>query len=124
MQCDVKFSLTCYRDIYLSFLITEYPFFDNWNITTGTEGLNIHYSYGVPDTSPSVFEVQWTKDGKSLELTSPKYIGGELNDSCLTITSTTLEDKGNYLCKVANTVGTVSKNVLLGTVFDLKIDIF
>lgn len=47
-----------------------------------------------------------------------------MNDSCLTITSPGLEDKGNYLCKVANAVGSVFKDMLLGTVYNLKIDTF
>lgn len=96
-------------------LTTEQPFFDNWKITTGTEGLTIHICYGVPEGSPSVLGVKWTKNGETLDLRSHKYFGGRLNDSYLTISCPTLEDKGKYLCTVTNAVGSVSRDVTLGT---------
>lgn len=97
-------------------LITEPPLFYNCNITSGKEAITIVYSYGVPKGSPSVFEVKWTKNGETLNLKNQKYFGGRLNDGNLTISSPNLEDKGNYLCTVTNAVGSISKDVTLGTV--------
>lgn len=109
--------------IYFFILITEQPYFYNWNITTDTDGLTIHCSYGVPEGSPSIFEVKWTKDGGTVDLNNKKIVvgrssndGSRLNDSDLTISSPTLEDKGKYSCTVTNAVGSVSRDVTLGTV--------
>lgn len=105
------------------FFILEPPYIDNWNFTSDTEGLTIHCSYGVPEGSPSVCEVKWTKNAEILDLTNRKYVvgrssydGSRLNESYLMISSPSLEDKGIYSCTVTNTVGFASKDVTLGTV--------
>eukprot|EP00105_Crassostrea_gigas_P046671 XP_019930819.1 PREDICTED: leucine-rich repeats and immunoglobulin-like domains protein 1 [Crassostrea gigas] len=105
--------------IYLH-VLGEPPYIDNWNFTSDTEGLTIHCSYGVPEGSPSVCEVKWTKNAEILDLTNRKYVvgrssydGSRLNESYLMISSPSLEDKGIYSCTVTNTVGFASKDVTL-----------
>lgn len=111
------------HNFFFFILIIEQPYFDHWDITNDSEGLTIHCSYGVPEGSPSIFEVKWTKDGETVDLNNKKIVvgrssndGSRLNDSDLTISSPTLEDKGKYLCTVTNAVGSVSRDVTLGTV--------
>lgn len=54
------------------------------------------------------------KNGENLVLRNDKYVGGGLNDGFITIKSPTEADKGTYLCRVTNAVGSESKNVTLG----------
>lgn len=112
---------SCMSNVIYLRAIGEQPYFDNWNITTDTDGLTIHCSYGVPDGSPSIFKVKWTKDGETVDLNNKKIVvirssndRSRLNDSDLTISSPTLEDKGKYSCTVTNAVGSVSRDVTLG----------
>lgn len=44
-----------------------------------------------------------------------KYRGGEKADSCFTILMAGEDDMGLYTCTVWNAVGSVSKNIKLGT---------
>lgn len=87
--------------------------FDLWDVTTGMEGIKIHY--GVKKRAPYVNEIKWIKDKIPIFNRNKKYEGGELNDSCFTITSPTIEDRGNYSCVVKNAVGNVQKEVHFGT---------
>lgn len=92
------------------------PFLNILEVTTGYEVITIHYNYGVPDQSPKVHHIEWTKNGQPLDNNNKKYVGGGVHDSCFTIESPTYEDRGNYSCKVINAVGTVAKNIMLGNV--------
>lgn len=83
-------------------------------VTTGDEGITIHYSYKVLKQSPKVKHINWCKNGKLLESQNEKYIGGSLNENCLTITSPTDEDRGKYSCTITNALGSVSKVVIFG----------
>lgn len=62
--------------------------------------------------------IEWSKNGQPLQHDTEKYVGGGIDESCLTITSPTNEDKGNYSCKVTNAVGSVSKDITLGNIFN------
>lgn len=77
------------------------------------EEIKIHY--GVKKRPPYINEIKWIKDGVSILNRNRKYNGGELNDSYFTITSPTIEDRGNYSCVVKNAVGSVQKDVRFGT---------
>lgn len=91
-------------------------------VTTGDEGINIHYNYEVLKESPEVKHIKWFKNKETLDKKSGKYTGGSLNDNCFTITSPTEEDKGKYSCTITNAVGSVSKEVIFGNFpfFNLK----
>jgi hypothetical protein len=73
--------------------------------------INILYNVSVSDESPAVDKMVWTKDGKSLEMNTDKYSGGQLTDTYLKIHSPTSTDIGHYSCEVSNAVGSVTKSI-------------
>lgn len=77
------------------------------------DGIRIHY--GFKKSPPDVTGIKWIKDEVPILKRNKKYEGGKLNDSYITITSPTIEDKGNYSCVVENAVGSVQKDVQFGT---------
>lgn len=89
------------------------PIFDVWNVTTKMKEIRIHYA--VKERKPKVKEIKWIKDGVPILNRNRKYNGGKLNDNYFTITSPTIEDRGNYSCVVKNAVGSVQKDVRFGT---------
>lgn len=89
------------------------PIFDVWNVTTEMKEIRIHYA--VKERPPKVKEIKWIKDGVPILTRNRKYNGGKLNDNYFTITSPTIEDRGNYSCVVKNAVGSVQKDVRFGT---------
>lgn len=66
---------------------------------------------------PFVYEINWTKDGDTLNNRSKNYNGGGLKDGYLTIISPTTEDRGTYKCMVKNAVGTEHQEVTIGTAY-------
>lgn len=90
--------------------IIDLPIIDVWDVTTGKDGINIHYEV----KHKSQIEIKWIKDGEVIDSRSKKYKGGDLDDSIFTITSPTREDRGDYSCIVKHAVGNVKKNVHLG----------
>lgn len=94
--------------------ITELPHLKDLEVTTGEEGIIIHYEVG--GQSPEVQRIEWKKDGQVLDTNAGRNVGGSINDSSLTIRLPTEEDKGKYSCEIANAVGSVSKDVMLGNV--------
>lgn len=97
-------------------MILEKPFLNISNVVSGSEGITIHYNWGVLGQSPEVHHIEWSKNDQSLQIDAKKYVGGGVHDSHFTITSPTYEDRGNYSCKVTNAVGFLSKNVELGNI--------
>lgn len=93
--------------------ITGPPIFEIRDVTTGMDGIRIHY--GFKKRPPDIIDIKWIKDKVPILKTDKKYEGGKLNDSYFTITSPTIEDRGNYSCVVENAVGSVKKDVQLGT---------
>lgn len=77
------------------------------------DGIKIHY--GFKKRPPYVNEIKWIKDEVPILNRNKKFEGGGLNDSYFTITSPTIEDRGNYSCVVKNAVGSVQKDVKFGT---------
>lgn len=77
------------------------------------DGIIIHY--GFKKRPPYVNEIKWMKDEVLVSNRNKKFKGGELNESCFTITSPTIEDRGNYSCIATNAVRSARKNVKLGT---------
>lgn len=67
--------------------------------------------------------LQWTKNGLKLNLMNEKYLGGGLNDGCLTIKSPTTNDQGTYCCTVSNAVGSESQEVKLGNICSYRLKI-
>lgn len=88
----------------------ERPIFDVWSVTTGMEGITIHYD--VKKESPYVTDMKWTKDGETIDKRNRKYNGGNLKDSYFTISSPSVEDRGIYSCVVTNAAGTTKMDVL------------
>lgn len=89
------------------------PIFEVWDVTTGMDGIRIHY--GFKKRPPGVSGIKWIKDEVPILKRNKKYEGGKLNDSYFTITSPTIEDRGNYSCVVENAVASVQKDVQFGT---------
>ena len=63
---------------------------------------------GTPQMS-----VRWTKDGKELRPSRKHHLCEESNLSSVYIASSQLEDSGEYLLEVKNSVGTCSCEVML-----------
>lgn len=87
----------------------DQPLFEVWKVTTGIEGITIHYEF--KQESPFVYTIRWTKNGKPLYNKDKKYVGGDLKNRFFTITSPTKEDTGNYSCTATNAVGKSSQEV-------------
>lgn len=58
----------------------------------------------------------WKKNGEDLDIKTQKYVGGDLSDRFLRITSPNEADKGTYSCTLTNVVGPTSKDVTFGNV--------
>lgn len=93
------------------------PFINIMGVTSGSEELTIHFNCGVSEQSPKVHLIEWSKNDQQLDNDSNKYVGGGVDDCHLKIKSPTYEDRGNYICKVTNAVGSESKNIMLGIVY-------
>lgn len=85
------------------------PNFNVWNVTTDMDGITIHYA--IEDRPPTVYNIEWTRNGKLLDFENTKYVGGSLKDMFLKITSPTEADRAKYCCTVTNAVGSTSKDV-------------
>lgn len=94
--------------------ISEKPHFEEWKVTTGSEGITIHYSYGDQAKLPKVQEIKWAKNGVPLDCEGDKYKGGGLNDKSFTITSPVEDDSGTYSCTMRNAVGPETNDVTFG----------
>lgn len=70
--------------------------------------------FKVSENSP-IKDIRWTKNNSELQVPCDKYRGGEKADSCITILMAGEDDMGLYTCTVWNAVGSVSKNIKLGT---------
>lgn len=64
--------------------IAELPFLELEVLPKDTD-VTINYNFGVPEGSPKVCQLHWTKNGEILNLKSEKYIGGSLNEISLTV---------------------------------------
>lgn len=58
--------------------------------------------------------VEWSKNDHTLDLNN--RVGRHLDESCLTIMSPTIKDKGKYTCTITNAIGSASKDTILGNV--------
>lgn len=90
------------------------------DVSNKQEEITICYNYGISERSPKAHMIKWTKDGKTLGSNTEKYVGGGLDSNYLTITSPTKEDRGIYSCTITNAVGSVSKAVELGIIYNIK----
>lgn len=64
---------------------------------------------------PSKHVVEWSKNDHTLDQNN--RVGGHLDESCLTITSPTIKDKGKHTSTITNAIGSASKDTILGNVF-------
>lgn len=92
------------------------PILNDLEVTIEDEGSIIHYSYDGSEQSPEVQRLEWSKDGRSLDMTTRKFVGGSIFDRSLKIILPTEDDKGKYSCKITNAVGSVSKSVIISNV--------
>ena len=61
-------------------------------------------------SDPKPTNVNWTKDGKDIELDSGKYNGSNLEVPHLIIYNTISSDSGKYICFVTNRLGIAKGN--------------
>lgn len=108
-------SLVLRKIPYLCFY-TDVPALHRLEVSTGLEGIRVHYKYEVRGNSPTVNHIAWTKNGDRIRIDNMKYIGGDLKDTCLTITSPAQDDIGQYTCTIGNAVGEVSEYLSLGNI--------
>ncbi|XP_062568433.1 titin-like, partial [Saccostrea cucullata] len=92
----------------------ERPVLKKLEVTSGKDGITLHYKYEVSQDSPKVHHIAWTKNGQVITKEQEKYLGGDLINSSLTITSPSLQDSGEYTCIIANAVGAVAESIILG----------
>lgn len=97
-------------------MISEIPFLDELKITAGDEGITIHYNCEVSEKSPKLQHIKWSKNGETLNVNGPKFIGGSLKEKFCTLKTPSTDDRGKYTCTVSNAVGCTSKTVILGKV--------
>lgn len=99
------------------FYFVDQPLFVVWKVTTGIEGITIHYEF--KEESPFVYSIKWTKNGKPLCQKDKKYVGGGSKNRFFTIASPTKDDTGNYSCTATNSVGKSSQEVTFGIIWNL-----
>lgn len=108
MCLNEQFSLHILHDF------TEKPFLEDLRVTSENNEVQIHYQFSVPVKSPNVTDIQWEKNGSSLDLKNSKYLGGSYKENCLIIKCPEEEDSGSYTCRVINAAGSVTKQTDLG----------
>lgn len=89
------------------------PSLEDLKVTTEDEGIAIHYSFGVSENSPQVFEITWSRNEQQLDMECDKFAGGSLHESCLFLKPPYNDGEGKYSCIVTNAVGSVKKDVML-----------
>lgn len=108
MCLNEQFSLHILHDF------TEKPFLEDLRVTSENNEVQIHYQFSVPVKSPNVTDIEWEKNGSSLDLKNSKYLGGSYKENCLIIKCPEEEDSGSYTCRVINAAGSVTKQTDLG----------
>lgn len=85
-------------------------------IEAAKEEIIIYYRSKIPECSIHHYRTKWSKDGKECEIgvQSKKYVGGDLTDGALIITSPTKEDEGIYSCTLYNDTSHSTVSVLFG----------
>lgn len=116
VKCFLSSPFQIFRTILLLCFVVDLPVLQTLKISTGLEGITLHYEYEVTGSSPNVHHIAWTKNGDVVVTDHSKYIGGGIDDRYLTIASPTTDDAGKYTCIVANAVGAVSESLTLGSV--------
>jgi hypothetical protein len=106
-----------YIAIHILFIFVDLPTLQTLTISTGLERITLHCHYEVTSDSPNVHQIEWKRNEEPLFVDHSKYLGGGIEDGYLTITSPTVDDAGLYTCIVANAVGAVSKDLMLGKVW-------
>lgn len=84
-------------------------------VRANNKDVHINYVFKVSSDVPDVKEIKWSKDNLELYLPNAKYNGGGLKDSYFAILNAGEKDQGIYTCIVSNAVGSVSKQVLIGS---------
>ena len=74
--------------------------------------LPCYLGFARPNT---IIDVQWEKD--RVNITGDRYTGSTKDTPSLTIKSVRMSDKGNYVCKMTNAVGTGRSRAVSLTVY-------
>lgn len=101
------------NEVYLR-VLGEKPFLEDLKVTSENNEVKIHYQFSVPVKSPNVTDIQWEKNGSSLDLKNNKYLGGSYKENFLIIKFPEEKDSGSYKCRVINAAGSVTKQTVLG----------
>lgn len=100
--------------LHILYDFTEKPFLEDLKVTSENNEVKIHYQFSVPVKSPNVTDIQWEKNGSSLDLKNSKYLGGSYKENVLIIKCPEEKDSGSYTCRVINAAGSVTKQTVLG----------
>lgn len=100
--------------LHILYDFTEKPFLEDLKVTSENNEVKIHYQFSVPVKSPNVTDIQWEKNGSSLDLKNSKYLGGSYKENFLIIKCPEEKDSGSYTCRVINAAGSVTKQTDLG----------
>lgn len=96
--------------------ISDDPQIEILGLEAAKEETIIYYLPKIQESSIHHYRTKWSKDGEEFEIgvESRKYVGGDLTDGALIITSPTKEDEGIYSCTLYSDTPQSTVRVLVG----------
>ncbi|VEN48716.1 unnamed protein product, partial [Callosobruchus maculatus] len=94
------------KTIYYPPVITVKPLNTTVNETTEADATNVFLQCVYFANPQELIDAAWLKDGRPLDLTDRKYVGGTKINPPLYINQVKREDMGEYSCSLTNEIGT------------------